>query len=276
MKHFNRNRPRRQGAATPPQAPWYKSWFNEHYVALYAKRDAKDAAQQLSLIERTLPLIKADQSAPSPILDAGCGYGRHVQWLKNRGYAVRGIDLSSTLIAYGLKMDATLPITQGELRHLTQYVPQETFSAVLSLFTSFGYFDTVAEHIVMLKNFHAVLKPQGWLWLDFLNPAYVKTHFSAEPVQRQLHNQLFTERKHITAKRIYKTITVESLTQPSAPVRAAAAPAHYRESIALYTPKQVMAMGKKSGFSVQHLFGNYHGQTFTNAAPRAIFVLQKQ
>ncbi|BBM89956.1 hypothetical protein COTS27_01674 [Spirochaetota bacterium] len=247
------------------QPPWYEEWFDENYIDLYINRDDRDAAMQLDLIEKTLPLNKGPNG--DSLLDAACGYGRHVAALLARGYTkTRGIDLSKTLIAHAHKKNPMLPIKVGDIRTLEKYEKPQSITAVLSLFTSFGYFANDTDHLKALTSMHTVLKQKGWLWLDFLNPDHVKSTLKHENMKTTPTGKQFHEKRAIVKNRIVKTITV---TLPNA------TPQYYQESVLLYTKKELIGLAEKVGFSPQHVFGDYTGAAITKTSPRMIFVFQK-
>src|SRR2546428_13010515 len=53
---------------------------------------------------------------------------------------------------------------------------------VLRLFTSFGYFDDLAEHVTVVRNIARSLKPGGSVVLDYLNVHHADRHLTPEDV----------------------------------------------------------------------------------------------
>ncbi|WP_052887369.1 class I SAM-dependent methyltransferase [Thermogemmatispora carboxidivorans] len=106
-----------------------------------------------------------------PVLDLACGYGRIANRLAARGCLLSGVDQSAAFLAqaraeaerWGLAVD----YRQGDMRSL----PAEwtgRFAAVLSWFTSFGYFSDEGNRQV-LAEIARVLQPGGRLLLDLQN-----------------------------------------------------------------------------------------------------------
>ena len=85
------------------------------------------------------------------VLDAGCGDGASVNWLRNQGYNACGIDRSPGVIEAWIQ--------QGELQELPY--DDSCFSAVLSECTAFICGDTDTA----LQQYYRVLKNSGWLLL---------------------------------------------------------------------------------------------------------------
>ena len=101
------------------------------------------------------------------ILDAGCGPGRISVELALRGARVTGVDLIRGFLnaAHDSAEDegVTLDLEQADLR---TFVRPESFDAAVSLYTSFGYCDTIEEDMQILKNVAASLKTGGWFVLE--------------------------------------------------------------------------------------------------------------
>ena len=116
---------------------WYKSWFGNEYLTVYAHRDEEEARQVIDLIQRFIK-INSDFN----ILDLCCGQGRHVLHLASLGFKVMGIDLSRTLLEvakYKKNKDDSAHFIQADMRNLPT---SQSFDLLLNLFTSFGYFET--------------------------------------------------------------------------------------------------------------------------------------
>ena len=58
----------------PAGGPWFATAFGAHYPLLYRHRDADEAARAVALLPTLAPLHE-------PILDLGCGDGRHLALL---------------------------------------------------------------------------------------------------------------------------------------------------------------------------------------------------
>ncbi len=144
-----------------------QDWFeNESFWAQYAPVlfDAQRWSEAPSVAEGVLRIIGA--KSPS-ILDAGCGPGRIAVELASRGARVTGVDLIRPFLnaaqesaqVEGVELD----LEQADLR---TFVRLEAFDAAVSLYTSFGYCDTIEEDMQILKNIAASLKSEGWFILE--------------------------------------------------------------------------------------------------------------
>jgi SAM-dependent methyltransferase len=118
-------------------------------------RDRREVARLIDVL--ALP-------AGSRILDCPCGQGRHAHLLAETGFDVDGLDYSKELLARAKKRGTgkTLRYTQGDMRKLPARWSNR-FDAVVNLFTSFGFFDSPDDDLVVLSEFARVLKPGGVL-----------------------------------------------------------------------------------------------------------------
>jgi len=142
--------------------PWYETFFGPDYLKLYVHTTTP---REVDGIEKILHLKPG-----SRILDLACGAGRHAIELAKRGYEVVGVDLSEALLkearAAARRERAKVAFVRGDMR-LLPYVRE--FDAVINMFTSFGYFETVAEDLKVLRRVARALKPRGKFLMERFN-----------------------------------------------------------------------------------------------------------
>ncbi len=68
---------------------------------------------------------------PGRILEAGCGRGRWVFYLRRKGYDIEGIDIAGSAVRAARAFDPAVPITQGDVLSLP--FPNDSFEGVISL-----------------------------------------------------------------------------------------------------------------------------------------------
>lgn len=147
-----------------PVHPWWESFFGPDYLKQYEHTLAR-TAEEIDGVEKILHLGKG-----SRILDLACGAGRHSIELAKRGYAVTGYDLSEDLLrraradAKRSKVKATF--VRGDMRDLRV---RGAFDAVINMFSSFGYFDSVEEDRKVLEGVAHALKPRGKFLMERFN-----------------------------------------------------------------------------------------------------------
>ncbi|HET6448460.1 MAG TPA: class I SAM-dependent methyltransferase [Conexibacter sp.] len=99
------------------------------------------------------------------ILDAGCGFGRTVGVFQALGFDAVGVDISPAVIA---EAEQRNPGPTYLVHDLTQPLPDdvERFDAIVNVYSSFGYGETVADDAAVLRTWHDALKPGGALVME--------------------------------------------------------------------------------------------------------------
>jgi len=236
---------------------WYKEWFGQEYLELYAHRDAGEAEHHVDFVATHL----GGDRAPRAVLDLACGAGRHTAVLRRRGYPAVGIDLSLTLLAHPPRE----PSVAGDMRRLP--FADEVFDWVLNFFTSFGYFERERENFCVLEEIVRLLRPQGRYLIDFLNRDHVLDHLEAREEQEISGQRVEIKRWYDAAsRRINKRIRLH------APNRA---PRSYLESVRAYSCEEVTIGLRWAGLEVDELFGNFQGEPFDRDSQRLIIVGHK-
>jgi SAM-dependent methyltransferase len=116
------------------------------------------------------------------VLDAPCGHGRISNRLARRGMDVVGVDASTRFLEIAREAGTDADYRVGDLRQLPVKGP---FDAVISWFTSFGYFDD-DENRHVLAEYRRVLRPGGRLLLETQNHDEFVRRFTPAPFSRQL------------------------------------------------------------------------------------------
>lgn len=111
------------------------------------------------------------------VLDAPCGHGRISNRLAERGMHVVGVDASAPFLQVAREAGAKVDYRPGDLRELPVKGP---FDAVISWFTSFGYFDD-DENRQVLAEYRRVLRPGGRLLLETQNHDEFVRRFTPAP-----------------------------------------------------------------------------------------------
>jgi ubiquinone/menaquinone biosynthesis C-methylase UbiE len=106
------------------------------------------------------------------VLDCACGYGRLTVPLAKKGYEISGIDLSPELIRDAKKNaqnnDATIEFTVGSM--CTLPYKENSFAAVICMWTSFNHLLTEKEQLQALEEMLRVTKKNGIILIDLPKP----------------------------------------------------------------------------------------------------------
>lgn len=232
---------------------WYREWFGQDYLDLYAHRDQDEA-------ERNVDFVAAHLAPPRPtaVLDLACGTGRHTEALRGRGFRALGVDLSLTLLA----RRPGLPRVGGDMRRLP--FAGGSFDWVLNFFTSFGYFESERENFRVLQEVVRVLAPGGRFLIDFLNRDRVLADLEARSDLGEDGRRVVVERWYDPAAfRINKRITVRPEGAP---------PRTYLESVRAYSREEVSIGLRWAGLEVDETYGDFSGGSYQRDSERLILV----
>ena len=238
--------------------PWYAEWFGAEYVSVYAHRDTAEAERQADLAERVLGLHRGDR-----ILDLCCGAGRHSLEFARRGYHVTGIDLSPELLELARSGAREAGLNAEFIRcDMRRVVRPGAFDAVVSFFTSFGYFESDQENARVLENVRASLAPGGRWLLDYLNRDQVIA--TLVPEDTAVHGDVcVTQQRRFDFRRgrVEKTI---ALRKADGSVKL------FRESVRAYTLAELERMCARAGLRIDYVFGDADGAPYHAGSPRLV------
>ena len=232
---------------------WYREWFGEDYLELYAHRDEGEAEAHVGFVEAVLA-----PGRPRAVLDLACGAGRHTAVLRRRGHRALGLDLSLHLLA----RSPELPRVRGDMRALP--FAAGSFDWVLNFFTSFGYFESERENFQVLEEIVRVLAPGGGLFFDFLNLDRVLAELQASESAEIDGQRVEIERRYDAgSRRLVKRIR---LSRPGSPART------FLESVRAYREEEVVNGLRWAGLEVNGRYGNFQGEAFHRDSERLILV----
>lgn len=237
---------------------WFEDWFGEEYLALYEHRDQHEAREVVALVaERVGVPIGA------PVLDLACGGGRHQRMLSDRGWWTVGLDLSPSLLRAARAGDREAPLVRADMRELP--FADASFSLVVNLFTSFGYFREDAQHLRVLRDVARVVHPGGWFVLDFLHADQVRQTLVPRD-ERTVGTVTVEQEREISAdgRFVRKMITLGDLGRT------------FVERVRLFEPAELVTLCTGAGFSVDTVLGDYAGSALGPDSPRTILFARRQ
>jgi len=236
---------------------WFEDWFDGDYALLYAHRDAGEARTAVATA-----LAAAPELGSGPVLDLGCGSGRHLEVLRGSNPLAFGMDLSRALLALA-PMKLRPHLLRGDMRTLP--VQAGTLAGACLWFTPFGYFDD-DQNLALLQALARALRPDGVLLLDYLNAeGAARTLVPEDTVERQGVRVL--SRRTLEGDRLVKRMTLTRLA--TGEVREAF------ESVRLYRPNELLALARTAGLKPRTVLGDYTGGPFTSDSPRWIGIFER-
>ena len=176
---------------------WWKDYFNEIYLITDARSvcDNELTKREVDLIEKLLCLKKDER-----ILDLFGGQGRHSLELARRGYRdLTVLDYSPYLIKMGkesaAKENKKIRFYRRDAR--STGLKNKSYSAVLIMANSFGYFDDEKDDIKVLKEARRLLKKGGRLLLDLTNADYTRKNLAPTSRHRASRDITITRRREL-------------------------------------------------------------------------------
>jgi SAM-dependent methyltransferase len=233
---------------------WYREWFGEEYLELYAHRDEHEARRQMLFFREHFGDVDG------VILDLACGMGRHLTEFNGAGFNAVGCDLSFTLLRTGIDEHGPLPVARADMRSLP--FCSGSFAGLVNFFTSFGYFATEEENLSVVREMARVLRPDGVFLFDYLN------------VDRELEKLVERETCDTPSGRV----EIERWFDPrdrSFNKRITIGQKRYLERVRGYDLNEISTMFTSSGLSIRQVFGDFTGAPFDAASPRLILVGSK-
>ncbi len=146
-----------------------KEWFDDDsfwrvmYPFMFPETRFAEAAEE---VERAIALTEPEGTS---VLDLCCGPGRCSIPLAQRGFSVTGVDRTKYLLekARAKAQNANVGIEWVQ-KDMRDFVRPGAFDLVVSMFTSFGYFDDKQDDRNVLDNMFASLRPGGTCLIDVL------------------------------------------------------------------------------------------------------------
>lgn len=128
---------------------------------MWTTRTIEHELEQCDLEVTRRDLLLSYLPKEGKILDAGCGFGKLVIYLKRLGYNITGIDNNDMAIAKLKEFDSELQVELGDILNI--HYPDSTFHAYISM----GVIEHFEEGpLPALSEAHRVLKPNGLIFVS--------------------------------------------------------------------------------------------------------------
>jgi SAM-dependent methyltransferase len=240
---------------TETQDDWFVEAFGVLYPIIYAHRTAEAAKPEVHFAVQAINLKNNERA-----LDLCCGAGRHLTTLQQFCMNPVGTDYSAVLLARArTSLNPCISLVRSDMRALPF---TSCFDAVFSFFTSFGYFLKDADNLLSAKNMAHAIKAGGRFFMDYLNPSAVR-HTLEPETHRRLHAYEIHELRWIDVEkhRVNKSVNVFKNKQSIGTTR---------ESVRMYTFKEMSMLLSQAGLQIQQVYGDYAGAAYGENSPRMI------
>lgn len=245
--------------------PWWTTLYDQHLAEiLLVRHDPDELKATLLFLRRHLRLEPGMR-----VFDQCCGIGSIAIPLAQQGFQVAGCDLGQGYIERAQE-EALRHGVGVDLHHADAFVfvPQSPCDAAFNWWTSFGYADSDAENLEMLRRAFEALKVGSVFALDFMNVPGVLRSF-----QPTVKTERDTPRGII---RLTRSSSVDVLTMRMLKTWSYALPGgealEHKSSVRLYTPRELRELFTLAGFVNLRFFGNLHDQPLTLESPRCLVI----
>jgi SAM-dependent methyltransferase len=201
------------------------------------------------------------------VLDLGCGIGRHSLELARQGYSVTGVDRTDAYLKTARENAGKEGLNVEFIRQdMREFRRPNGYDAVISMFTSFGYFEDPDDDRQVADNMFACLRPNGVLLIDVAGQEIVKRIWQDKDWHENEDVFLLEERSHsddwswcesrwILFKDGIKT--------------------EQRFSNRLYSAQMMTSLLLQTGFSRTEIYGSLAGTPYDETAQRLVVVGRK-
>lgn len=171
-------------------AQYYDDWAADY--------DETVADWRYEAPEKVAQMLRAELSAESVILDAGCGTGLVGRALHEAGFeAINGIDVSSRSLQTAEVTGAYRELQEIDMQTLPLPIPDDMYDGLACV----GVLTYLTDSIGTVREFSRVVKPGGVVVLTQRSDLFMERRF--QDVLKQLSDEGLIARVRITDARPY-------------------------------------------------------------------------
>lgn len=246
------------------ELPWHE---NDEFWVMWAplmfdEERLAGTAEEIDHILHFLALKPGDA-----ILDMGCGPGRHSLEFARRGFNVTGVDTTETYLQVAREVVREEGLKVNFLHQdMRNFSSPNSFMAVISLYTSFGYFENQSENQLVLHNIYTSLKPGGTFVLDTMGKEVLARMFTAR-IWEEKDGTLFLREHNICRNWSWlenRWILVRDGEQHEFTV------SHW-----VFSAIELTSMLEEAGFQSIEIYGSLDGAPYDHMAQRLVSVSHK-
>ena len=245
-----------------------KEWFDNDsfwrdvYPFMFPKKRFEDAIDQ---VEKGIKLTKPKGRE---VLDLCCGPGRCSIVLAQQGFNVTGVDGTKYLLDKA-KAKARAAKVKIDWIHedMRDFVRPDAFDLVLSMFTSFGFFDDKNQDVEVLRNMYDNLRPGGTCLIDVMGKERL-----AKILQDTVSEVLPDGSKLVHRHEVFDDWT--RIRNEWIIIRKGRAKS-YKFHISIYSGQELRDRLEGVGFQKVKLYGNLDGEDYGPDTERLVAVGQK-
>jgi ubiquinone/menaquinone biosynthesis C-methylase UbiE len=244
---------------TGTQKPWYErhELWEALRPVLFSTEQIESAPEQ---VEQVVSLM--DMQPGLSVCDLCCGVGRHSLELARRGFQVTGVDRTELYLQEAKEKAAAegldIEFVKEDMRKFRR---ADTFDAVVSLFTSFGYFEEASENERVLEHVYRSLKKNGKLLVETMGKEVLARIFRPRDWREEGGVTVLEERQVIEHwSRVKNRWILLSDGKRS----------EHEFSHWLYSAAELCDMLRRCGFSGVEVYGDLRGSPYDHKAERLV------
>jgi SAM-dependent methyltransferase len=179
---------------TRTKREWFEddAFWIELYPFLFSEQRFSGAADQAD------KLVKLVDPQGNKVLDLCCGPGRFSIPLATKGFVVTGVDRTAFLLDKARARAKTARVKiEWIQKDIRNFIRPNTFDVVVSMYTSFGYFDDRQDDLDVLRNTFTNLKPGGTFLIDVFGKERVARVFQPTVTESFEDGTLLVKRHEI-------------------------------------------------------------------------------
>lgn len=203
----------------------------------------------------------------SSLLDLGCGPGRYALPLARLGCEVTGVDRTEAFLAEARRRaDADgldVELVRADMR---EFVRAEAYDVVISMLTSFGYFEDPDDDLKVLENVLESLRPGGILLIDTIGKEVLGRIFQARDWKRVDDEVWLFERRPVRAWSWMENtwIRIHGNTREE-----------FEIGHRLYSAFELGTLARAAGFTETAAYGDLEGGPYDQNASRLVVLARK-
>jgi SAM-dependent methyltransferase len=249
---------------TSRKKEWFDddSFWRELYPFMFPDERIADADEQVAkALALTGPTGKS-------VLDLCCGPGRCSIALAKKGFTVTGVDRTKYLLDRArAKAGAARVKIEWVQKDMRDFVRANSFALVLSMFTSFGYFDNKREDLLVLENIFTSLQPGGACLIEVLGKERLAKIFQPTSSTLLPGGTVMVERREIFDD--WTRVRNEWLLIRKGRVKS------FKFHHTIYSGQELRDRMERAGFVSVTLHGNLDGDDFGPNAERLVAIGRK-
>lgn len=223
-------------------------------------------------VEGMLTLLnEAYDYAPTSVLDVGCGAGRHVISLANRGIEAHGVDISAEYIERAEDRATTAGVSDAtsfftrDMRDIDAL--SKTYDLLTCVYTSFGFFDE-ETNAALLETFADRLDPGGVLLIEVPNKEGYLTAWTGNDVSRPHEDAVHAEQHEYDPSTSRVKVTIVAIEDGTYLGEGAF-------EMRFYAPIELQQLFERAGFRDIRLFAGFDSEELTRESTRLLVMGRK-